>query len=161
MMGRIVSINISRKKHVTKAPVDEARLIEDLGIEGDAHAAPGDRQVSLLMEESIDKMRALLTEKWRDEPDRKRPKKLDLDLDPGAFAENLTVEGLDLLALSIGDELTAAEGVLLRVSKIGKECHHGCAIYKTLGDCIMPREGIFCEVVRGGVIHPGDSIGPR
>jgi len=158
-MGRIVSINVSHKKHVTKGPVNQANLLEDLGIEGDAHAAPGDRQVSLLMQASVDKMRDLLAEKWREEPDRKRNKKLALD--PGAFAENLTVDGIDLLSLSIGDELTAGEGVILRVSKIGKECHHGCAIFKELGDCIMPREGIFCAVVRGGLIRPGDPIVPR
>ena len=160
-MGRILSINVSHKRGVVKAPVDEAVLVPGRGIEGDAHAAPGDRQVSLLMEESIEKMRARIRAQLAAEPERKRHRKLELE--PGAFAENLTVEGIDLAALAIGDEVLVGEGegLRLRVSKIGKECHHGCAILKLVGDCIMPREGIFCEVLTGGTIRPGDPIAPR
>jgi len=158
--GVVVSINVSDKRGTAKAPVPEAEFRKAWGIVGDAHAGPGDRQVSLLSEEAVERMNRMLAELAAAGGPGACPKAGD-ELGPGAFAENLTVDDLDLLSLSIGDELVAGDAVLLRVSKIGKECHHGCAIYKELGDCVMPREGIFCAVVQGGVIRPGDSIGPR
>jgi MOSC domain-containing protein YiiM len=148
-MGRIVSINLSRDKGTPKSPVDEAVLVENRGVEGDAHAEPGIRQVSLLSMESIESWRAVLGERVREAAVR---------LEPGVFAENLTTEGVDLSQLAVGSVLEVGEGIRLRVSKIGKECHHGCVIYHKVGDCIMPRQGIFCEVLKGGRIQKGDRI---
>ena len=148
-MGRIVSINVSRGKGTPKSPVEEALLIENLGVEGDAHAEPGIRQVSLLSMESIEGSRAVLAERARE---------ASVELEPGIFAENLTTEGIDLSALELGTLLEVGESIRLRVSKIGKECHRGCVIFRKVGDCIMPRQGIFCEVLKGGRIRKGDSI---
>lgn len=156
-MGKIVSINVSGKKKVSKKPTSEATLIAGLGIEGDAHAAPGDRQVSLLMMESIQRQRELLAKNSEQLEKHSREAKIDI-LVPGVYAENLTVGGIDFLALKIGDEMIVEGKIILRVSKIGKECHTKCAIYTLVGDCVMPREGIFCEVIQGGVIKPGDNI---
>ncbi|GAB4442368.1 MAG: MOSC domain-containing protein [bacterium] len=140
MKGKIVSINICNKKSIRKKPVEEANLLEQLGIEGDAHAEGGIRQVSLLAKESIEKMQ-----------------KLGLDVKAGDFAENLTTEGIDLLALPIGTKLKVGD-VLLEVSQHGKICHTKCNIYKTVGDCVMPKEGIFCKVLKGGKIKTGMDI---
>jgi len=148
-MGRIVSINLSRKKGTPKSTVDEALLIENLGVEGDAHAEPGIRQVSLLSMESIESSRAGLEERARE---------ASVKLEPGIFAENLTTEGIDLSGLELGSLLEVGEGIRLRVSKIGKECHHGCVVFRKVGDCIMPRQGIFCEVLKGGRVQKGDRI---
>jgi MOSC domain-containing protein YiiM len=140
-MPAIVSTNISAEKGVRKTPVPEVELVADLGIRDDAHAGLlPDRQVSLLAVESIDKMR-----------------RAGLDVNPGDFAENLTTEGIDLPALPIGTRMRAGEA-LLEVTRIGKECHTRCAIYQQAGDCVMPREGIFARVVRGGRVRPGDSL---
>lgn len=156
-MGRIVSINLSGRKRVPKKPVDEATLVSGMGLAGDAHAAPGDRQVSLLMVESIDRARAAVEERgWGGAPAGRKPDAAILV--PGVYAENLTTSGIDLSSLRIGDELRVGTGVRLRVSKIGKECHTQCAIYHLVGDCVMPREGIFCEVLEGGSIRKGDRI---
>lgn len=140
MRGVILSINISEKKSVKKKPVERAVLIEDKGIEGDAHAEGGIRQVSLLAYESIEKM-----------------KKLGLDVDSGDFAENITTQGIDLLSLPVGQRLKIGE-VILEVTQHGKVCHTKCNIYKTVGDCVMPREGIFCKIIKGGVIKKGQTI---
>lgn len=140
--GVIAAVCTSDRKHVQKSEVEEAVLVSKLGIEGDAHAGFAHRQVSLLADESIDKMRA---------------KGLD-DLFPGAFGENLVTQGIDLLSLSIGDRLKVGEGITLEVTQIGKECIDRCAIYIKVGDCVMPREGIFTKVVTGGKIKPGDEI---
>ncbi len=139
-MGIVLSINISEKKSVKKKPVDSAILIEDKGIEGDAHAEGGIRQVSLLANESIEKM-----------------KKLGLNVKAGDFAENITTEGIDLLALPIGKQIKIGE-VILEVTQHGKICHSKCNIYKSVGDCVMPREGIFCKIIRGGKIEKGQKI---
>jgi MOSC domain-containing protein YiiM len=158
-MGRIVSINVSERKRVPKKPVDEAELLVGRGVAGDAHAAPGDRQVSLLMVESIERARAAVERRRREGAGEGQ----NLDpgiLVPGVYAENLTTSGIDLLALRIGDEVRVGTNIRLRVSKIGKECHTQCAIYHLVGDCVMPREGIFCEVVEGGSIRKGDTIEP-
>ncbi|MGB9906238.1 MAG: MOSC domain-containing protein [Candidatus Saccharicenans sp.] len=142
--GLVVSVNLSRTKSVRKKPVPEARLLEDYGLEGDAHAAPGIRQVSLLALESIDKM-----------------KKLGLEVGPGDFAENLTTSGLDLVNLPIGTVLEVGDGVVLEVSQIGKTCHTKCAIFRQVGQCVMPEEGIFARVLKGGKIRVGDKIHVR
>ena len=110
------------------------------GFRGDAHAGPGVRQVSLLAEESIAKMRGK-----------------GLSVGPGDFAENVTVEGIVLQALPVGARLRAGEAVL-EITQIGKECHDRCAIYLQAGDCVMPREGIFARVVRPGKVSPGNAI---
>jgi MOSC domain-containing protein YiiM len=138
----IIAVCMSSEKHVQKEAVDEVFLVEEKGIEGDAHFGFGHRQVSLLAEESVDKMR----------------EKGLKDLRPGAFGENLVTRGIDLLSLDVGDSLEVGKGVLLEVTQIGKECVDRCAIYYAAGDCIMPREGIFVRVVKGGPVKPGDEI---
>jgi len=140
MKGKIVSINVCEKKSIKKRPINEATLIEQKGIEGDAHAEGGIRQVSLLAKESIEKMQ-----------------KLGLDVKAGDFAENITTEGIDLLALPIGTKLKVGDA-LLEVSQHGKVCHTKCNIYKTVGDCVMPKEGIFCKVLKGGIIKTGMTL---
>lgn len=140
MQGKVVAVCISSSKGERKTPVAAVELREEHGIVGDAHAGPWHRQVSLLARESIDKMRAL-----------------GLDVTTGDFAENLTTEGVDLLALPIGTRLSVG-ATELEVTQIGKECHTRCAIYHQAGDCVMPKEGIFARVLRGGIVRPGDEI---
>jgi len=156
-MGKIVSINVSSRKRVPKKPANKAELVPGMGIAGDAHAAPGDRQLSLLMMESIERQRDLIKEQSRKAVSGNGSSQA-VELVPGIYAENLTTEGIDLMSLNLGDALKVGQGIRLRVSKIGKECHTKCAIYNLVGDCVMPREGIFCEVVEGGPIRPGDDI---
>lgn len=142
MSGRVISINISDKKGVRKKPVAEAVVSTEFGIEGDAHASSGwHRQVSLLAAESIAKMRDA-----------------GLDVHPGDFAENITTEGIDLLGLPLGARVTIGSEMVGEVSQIGKECHTRCAIYYQAGDCVMPKEGIFIRVIRGGRIRTGDPV---
>lgn len=151
MMGRIISINISQRKGVAKIPVTEAELKPEYGLVGDIHAAPGPRQISLLAWESIEKQNRCLY---------KCPKfgsGTEL-LKPGDFAENLTTKGLELTELEIGDRLIIGQDIELEVTSIGKECHRYCAVYYRTGDCIMPKEGIFCRVLKGGRIKLGDEI---
>lgn len=139
-MAEIIAINISDKKGVIKHPVKEAKFIPG-GIQGDAHCGLDDiKQVSLLADESVDKMRAM-----------------GLSLDPGAFAENVTTTGIELKTLPIGTRLQIG-CTIQEVSRIGKECHHGCAIKQQTGTCVMPTEGIFTKVIQGGVVKPGDKI---
>ena len=139
-MGRIEAICISREKGTVKETVTQAELRVKHGIVGDAHAGDWHRQVSLLPSESIAKVREMMPE-----------------LADGAFAENLVTSGVDLAHVQIGDKVAIGTEVLLEVTQIGKECHHGCAIRQITGDCIMPREGIFCRVLNGGHIQPGSS----
>lgn len=142
MSAKVVSVNISEKKGVRKKPVDEVVLKTEYGIEGDAHASSEwHRQVSLLALESIRKMQAL-----------------GLDVSPGDFAENITTQGIDLVSLPIGTRMTIGSEVIGEVSQIGKECHTRCAIYYQAGDCVMPKEGIFIRVLKGGTIKKGDSL---
>jgi len=142
MIGKIVSLNTSEKKGVRKKPVKQVSLKTEFGIEGDAHASSTwHRQVSLLALESIKKMQ-----------DK------GLDVKPGDFAENITTEGIDLLSLPVGTQLTIGENIKVEVSQIGKECHTRCSIYYQAGDCVMPKEGIFVRVLRGGVVKEGDQI---
>ena len=149
--GRVFSINISKIKGVSKIPVDKALLIKGFGVEQDAHAGSELRQVSLLAIESISKQNEKISKNignFHQSP----------SLNPGAFAENITTEGISLLDLKVGAKLKVGEKVLIEISKIGKECHKYCAIYYKTGDCIMPKEGIFARVLEGGEIYVGDSI---
>lgn len=139
-MATVVAVCVSHKKGIRKKRVDAVRCLEDFGIENDAHAGKWHRQVSLLAEESIAKMRAK-----------------GLDVHPGSFAENITTRGLDLPSLPIGQRIRVGE-VVLEVTQIGKECHTRCAIYFLAGDCVMPSEGIFARVLKGGQVRPGDPI---
>lgn len=142
MAGKVVSLNISNKKGVRKTPVPEVVLKTAYGIEGDAHASSAwHRQVSLLALESIEKMRGM-----------------GLEVNPGDFAENITTEGIDLVSLPVGTHLTIGEGIEVEVSQIGKECHTRCAIFYQAGDCVMPKEGIFVKVLKGGMAKIGDRI---
>ncbi len=138
--GKIVAINISKKKGIPKTNVQQATLIENYGIEGDTHAGNWHRQISLLGIESIKKMR-----------------EEGLNVRPGAFAENITTEFLNLPKLNIGDKITIGDSVL-EITQIGKECHTKCAIYYQAGDCVMPREGIFARVLKGGIIKVDDDL---
>jgi len=142
--GNVVSVNLSRNKSVRKKPCPEGLLVEDSGFEGDAHAGPGLRQVSLLALESIEKM-----------------KKMGLEVGPGDFAENITTSGLELVSLPLGTILQIGEGIVLEVTQIGKTCHTECAIFRQVGQCVMPEEGIFARVVKGGKIKSGDKINVR
>ncbi|MEK6672674.1 MAG: MOSC domain-containing protein [Nitrospirota bacterium] len=145
MRGKIVSINISEKKGVRKKPVDEVVLRTEYGIEGDAHASSEwHRQVSLLAQESIEKMI-----------------KMGLNVKAGDFAENITTEGIDLVSMPVGTRMSIGDGVEVEVSQIGKECHTRCAIYYQAGDCVMPKEGIFVRVLKGGKVKKGDNIEMR
>ena len=139
-MAQVLAVCISENKGERKKPVEAVVLRENHGIVGDAHAGDWHRQVSLLAQESIDKMR-----------------KLGLDVNAGDFAENITTNGIDLVSLPIGSRLQVGE-TLLEVTQIGKECHTRCAIFYQAGDCVMPKEGIFVKVITGGVVRPGDGI---
>ncbi len=139
--ARVVAVSVSDQKGVVKHNVPEAQLLVEHGLAGDAHAGGWHRQVSLLAIESIDKMRAA-----------------GADVKPGDFAENLTTQGIAVDALPIGTHLKIGEEAELVVTQIGKACHKGCAIRELVGDCIMPREGIFARVIKGGRVRPGDAI---
>jgi len=140
--GKVLSVNISQKKGEKKSNINCGLFLENLGLENDAHAQAGIiRQVSLLAKESIDKIRAK-----------------GLDVYYGDFAENLTIEGIDLPSLPIGTRLKVGGDVLLEVSQIGKVCHNRCNIFYAVGDCVMPREGIFAKVLAGGEIKVDDRI---
>ena len=141
-MARIIAVCRSEKKGTKKEAVNEGVLGEDYGLVGDAHAdCCSHRQVSLLARESIDRMRAL-----------------GLEVGPGDFAENLTTEGIALVSLATGTRISIGKEVILEITQIGKECHNPCAIYRQAGDCVMPKEGIFARVIRGGVIRTEDPI---
>jgi MOSC domain-containing protein YiiM len=139
-MAHVLAVCISEEKGERKKPVETVELREGHGIVGDAHAGDWHRQVSLLAQESIDKMRAL-----------------GLDVNAGDFAENITTVDINLLSLPIGSRLQIGEA-LLEVTQIGKECHTRCAIFYQAGDCVMPKEGIFAKVIVGGAVRPGDAI---
>ena len=136
-----ISKAVSKEKGVKKTNVDSALLKEDFGIVGDAHAGTKMRQVSLLAIESIKKMQ-----------------EKGLKVKPGDFAENITTEGIDLLKLKLKDKVKIGSDSVLEISQIGKVCHTRCAIYYQAGDCVMPKEGIFVKVLKGGVIRPGDAV---
>ena len=139
-MGRVIAVCSSEKKGTQKKEVDSAVFIEDWGIEGDAHAGKWHRQVSLLSFEKIEAFR-----------------KKGADIAFGAFGENLVVEGFDLRTIPVGSRFQIGE-VVLELTQIGKECHSHCEIYKVMGDCIMPREGVFARVIHGGTVSVGDEL---
>jgi len=138
-MGKILAICISEKKGTLKTQIEEAKFIEDFGIENDAHAGKWHRQVSLLEFNKIDEFR------------RKGGK-----VDFGAFGENLVVEGIELHKLPIGTKIKIGD-ILLEVTQIGKKCHDKCNIYYQVGECIMPKNGIFTKVLSGGIVKVGDE----
>lgn len=135
----IVSLNVSEKKGTVKLPVARIVCKEDWGVVGDAHAGPGIRQISLLAAEDIESMGAK-----------------GADLKHGDFAENITTRAIELSSLPVGTRLRIG-AVLLEITQIGKECHSGCAIMKTVGSCIMPKKGVFARVVEGGEITREDT----
>ena len=134
-MATVLSINISEKKGTPKTYIPEGKLIVDFGFEGDAHAGKWHRQVSLLAKESIEKAKGMRM-----------------------FAENITTEGIILHTLPVGQRLQIGDEAVIEISQIGKECHDGCAIRQLVGQCIMPKEGVFARVIRGGVVKAGDEI---
>jgi len=141
-MAKIIAVCRSKKKGTRKEDITEGVLRKEYGLVGDAHAdCCTPRQVSLLAIESINKMR-----------------NLGFDVGPGDFAENLTTDGLELASVPIGTRISIGRDVLLEITQIGKECHSGCAIYRQIGKCIMPKEGIFAKVIRGGFVRAGDTI---
>jgi MOSC domain-containing protein YiiM len=139
--ARIVAVSISPRKGVKKTNIRQGTLVENCGLEYDAHAGNWHRQVSLLAMESIAKIR-----------------EKGLDVNPGDFAENITTEGLTLWELPIGTRIRLGAEALLEVTQIGKVCHDRCAIYHQVGDCVMPKEGIFAKVLKGGAVQPQDPI---
>ncbi len=144
MSAQIAAVCISKEKGVRKENIGEAKLRANWGMEGDAHAGKWHRQISLLSVDSIEKMREI-------------GRKKGLELVPGDFAENLTTEGVELFELPVGTYLKAGE-TLLEVTQIGKQCHHHCEIFKQVGQCVMPKEGIFTRVLVGGMVKAGDDI---
>jgi MOSC domain-containing protein YiiM len=139
--GKIVAVSVSLKKGVKKTNIRSGRLAENHGLENDAHAGDWHRQVSLLALESIAKIRGK-----------------GLEVDPGDFAENITTEGIQLWELPVGTRMKLGEDALVEVTQIGKECHDRCAIFHQVGDCVMPREGIFVRVMKRGEVKPGDLV---
>jgi MOSC domain-containing protein YiiM len=141
MAAKILAVCVSKEKGIQKDNIGSALVRADHGIEGDAHSGPWHRQVSLLADESIEKMR-----------------KKGIALTYGDFGENIVTQGIDLLSMGIGSTLKLGDSVVGEVSQIGKVCHDRCAIYHQTGDCIMPREGIFLKILAGGKISEGDQI---
>ena len=139
-MGKVIAVCISREKGTAKENVHHGKFIENFGIEGDAHAGNWHRQVSLLSYDKVEEFNSR-----------------GAGVKDGAFGENLVVEGIDFRSLPVGTRLYAGD-VVLEMTQIGKECHSHCAIYKRMGECIMPREGVFAKVIQEGVIRPGDTM---
>ncbi|PAB56806.1 MOSC domain-containing protein [Anaeromicrobium sediminis] len=139
-MGKIMAVCISEKKGTQKKDIKECELVENFGLKNDAHGGKWHRQVSLLSYEKIEDFKAK-----------------GVQVGDGDFGENLVVSGIDLSSLPVGTKLTVNDA-LLEVTQIGKECHHHCQIYHAVGDCIMPREGIFVRVLKGGAVKTGDEI---
>lgn len=138
--GKVVAVCISEERGTSKHAVASGTLVREWGLKGDAHAGDWHRQVSLLAAESIEKMRAL-----------------GVDVEPGSFAENIVTEGVELVSLPIGTRMRIGEA-LVEVTQIGKVCHDRCAIFEQVGDCIMPREGIFVRVLEEATISVGEPI---
>ena len=142
-MGKVYAVCISEKKGTQKVNVGKAEFVQDYGIINDAHAGNWHRQISLLALDKIEAFRAK-----------------GIELEYGAFGENLVVEGIDFAKLPIGTTFTCKD-VVLELTQIGKKCHNECEIFKKVGDCIMPREGVFARVLHGGVIEEGDILEVR
>lgn len=141
IVGKVISVNISDKKGVIKTPISEGIFVEEFGLKDDAHGGNWHRQVSLLANESINKMISKGVE----------------GLVPGKFAENITTEGIVLYELPVGTKLQIGD-TIQEVTQIGKECHHGCEIKRQVGQCVMPKEGIFTKILKGGIVKAGDEI---
>lgn len=141
IIGRIVAVSISSHKGEKKSNIRTGRLMREHGLENDAHAGPWHRQLSLLDQESIAKIQAK-----------------GLAVQPGDFAENITTQGIRLWELPVGTRLRLGEEAIVEVTQIGKECHSRCAIFHQVGDCVMPKEGIFAQIIIGGQVQPGDRI---
>ncbi|MBW1694433.1 MAG: MOSC domain-containing protein [Deltaproteobacteria bacterium] len=139
--GKIVAVSVSLKKSVKKTNIRSGRLVENHGLENDAHAGDWHRQISLLALESIAKIRGK-----------------GLEVNPGDFAENITTEGIQLWELPVGTRMKLGEDALVEVTQIGKKCHDRCAIFHQVGDCVMPREGVFVRVMKRGEVKPGDLV---
>jgi molybdopterin adenylyltransferase len=141
-MAKIIAVSTSECKGTRKSPVEYGVFEKGVGLVGDAHAA-GDRirEVSLLAIESINKMNSQ-----------------DVTFNPGDFAENLTTSGIDLVSLPVGTRLQVGKDVVLEVTQIGKKCHTGCAIFKEVGKCVMPKEGVFARVLRGGIVRADNAL---
>jgi MOSC domain-containing protein YiiM len=141
-VARIIAVCKSKEKGTKKEPAEQGTLKEDYGLVGDAHAdCCTHRQISLLARESIDKMKGK-----------------GFDVGPGDFAENLTTEGVSLTSLPVGTQMLIGTEVVLEITQIGKDCHAKCAIFREIGKCIMPKEGIFAKIIRGGIVKAGDPI---
>lgn len=140
MIGTVLSVNLSKVKGVRKTPQEYIVLVENYGVQNDAHAGNWHRQVSMLSKSSIDKARS-----W------------GIEVSYGDFAENITVDGVDVWKLPLGTRVHIND-VVLEVTQVGKECHDRCAIAKLVGKCVMPVEGIFLKVLKGGTIRPGDKV---
>jgi MOSC domain-containing protein YiiM len=141
-MAKIIAVCTSVEKGCKKKASEEGTLEQDYGLVGDAHAESGShRQLSLLAIESIEKIR-----------------KLGADVSPGDFAENLTTEGIELYTLPVGTRFNVGDDVILELTQIGKECHDRCAIFKQVGTCVMPLEGVFTRIINGGMVKAGDEI---
>ena len=140
--GKVLAVNISQAKGEKKHNIGCGLLVANHGLKDDAHVGSWIRQVSLLAKESIEKIR-----------------EKGLDVQYGDFAENLTTEGIDLPALPIGTRLKVGSECILEVTQIGKVCHDRCNIFYAVGDCVMPREGVFAKVLIGGEVRAGDQIG--
>ena len=139
-MGKVIAVCISEKRGTVKKNINEVNVIKDFGLEGDAHAGKWHRQISLLSQEKVDAFKAK-----------------GADIHPGSFGENLIVEGFDFSAMPVGTRFVIGD-VVLEMTQIGKECHHGCQIFQKMGECIMPREGVFAKVLHGGKIKAGDEM---
>jgi MOSC domain-containing protein YiiM len=139
-MGKVIAVCISEKRGIQKKNIKEAVLIENFGIENDAHAGDWHRQVSLLSYDRVEEFRAK-----------------GADVDDGAFGENILVEGIDFKTLPVGTVFRCGD-VVLELTQVGKQCHSHCEIYHKVGDCIMPREGVFTKVIKGGKISVGDEL---
>ena len=142
-MGKVIAVCTSERRGIQKTNIHSAQFRENWGIEGDAHAGDWHRQVSLLSFDKIEAVRARGAE-----------------VGDGAFGENLVVEGIDFRSLPVGTVLEC-NGVVLEMTQIGKECHSHCEIFKKMGECIMPTEGVFARVIRGGTISEGDRMEVR
>lgn len=141
-MGKVLAVCVSEAKGTEKANVNTGKFLKQWGIENDAHAGNWHRQVSLISADKVEAFKASAPE---------------VEIKDGAFGENLVVEGIDFSSLPIGTKFKAGD-VLLEMTQIGKECHHGCAIRERVGDCIMPREGVFAVVLEEGTISVGDDL---
>ena len=139
--GEIIAVSISHKKGVKKQNIPSGKLVENYGLKDDAHAGDWHRQISLLARESIAKIR-----------------QKGLDVNPGDFAENITTEGIRLWELPVGTRMKLGDQAIAEVTQIGKVCHDRCAIFHQVGDCVMPREGIFVKILETGEVKPGDVI---